>query len=83
MFGDSTLLPPIAAAGGYIVGFDWPAFTPALTEIRLLTALCRLAASSQRAVASGHRRLGRVVAVLLAPTGALPAGALHDGVCAA
>ena len=83
MFGDSTLVPTLAAAGGYIVGFDWPALTPALTQIRLLAALCRLAASSQLTVASGHWRLGLVVAVQFAPTGALPAGAPHDGVCAA
>ena len=83
MFGDSTLLPPLAATGGYIVSFDWPALTPALTHIRLLAALCRLAASSQRTVPSGHWRLGRVVAVQFTPIGAFPAGALHDGFCAA
>jgi hypothetical protein len=31
------MLLPIAASGGFLVSLDWPALTPALTEIRLFT----------------------------------------------
>ena len=44
----SALLHPVAASGGVLAYLDWPALTPALTEIRLLPAACRLAISCQR-----------------------------------
>jgi len=34
------LLHPVAASGGVLVRFDWPALTPALTGIKLLVAAC-------------------------------------------
>ena len=44
----SALLLPVAASGGFLACLDWPALTPALTEIRLLLAACRLAFSCHR-----------------------------------
>ena len=75
----SALLHRVAASGGLHVYLDWPALTPALTEIRLLVRVWRMAASSRHALPTGHSRLGRVVAVQFTPTGALPAGATHRG----
>ena len=34
----SALLHPVAASGGFLVRLDWPALTPALTEIKLLAS---------------------------------------------
>ena len=36
----SLRLHPVAASGGVLVHLDWPALTPALTEIRLLVPPC-------------------------------------------
>ena len=46
----SARLQPIAAYGGFPVGLDWPALTPALTEIRLFAPFGGLEASRQRNV---------------------------------
>jgi hypothetical protein len=70
---------PIAASGGVLVRLDWPALTPALTEIRLFASAAGSAGLSQRTMLRRHSRLGRVVAVQFTPTGALPAGAPHRG----
>ena len=44
----TALLHPVAASGGFLASLDWPALTPALTEIRRLLAACRLAFSCHR-----------------------------------
>ena len=59
----SAPLHPLAASGGVLVTLDWPALTPALTEIRLFVLLDCLAASSYGSTLSWNSRLGRVVAV--------------------
>ena len=46
MLAGSVMLQLFAASGGFLVCLDWPALTPALTEIRLLVLLCRLAVST-------------------------------------
>ena len=59
----SAPLHPLAASGGVLVTLDWPALTPALTEIRLFVFLDCLAASSHAIVLSRDLRPGRDMAV--------------------
>ena len=68
---------PFAAYGGFLVCLDWPALTPALTEIRLFVPFGCFAAARQRTALNGEPRLGLVVAVQLTPAGALSAGVPH------
>ena len=75
----SVRLQPIAAYGGFLVCLDWPALTPALTEIRLFVPFGCFAAARQYAAQVGVSRLVRVVAVQLTPAGALSAGEPHGG----
>ena len=63
---------------GVFVRLDWPALTPALTEIRLFVLLDWLAASCYGTALNWNSRLGRVGAVQFTPTGALSAGAPHS-----
>ena len=73
------MLLPFAASGGLLVPLDWPALTPALTEIRLFGVFAGFAVPSLHTALIGFSWLGRVVAVQFTPKGALPAGAPHGG----
>ena len=64
---------PLAASGGVIVGLNWPALTPALTEIRLFFPFGWLGVSSMHGGPLWNSRLGRVVAVQFTAIGALSA----------
>ena len=79
LFTRSALLHPLAASGGVLVLLDWPALTPALTEIRLFALPDCSVASIYGTTLSCDLRLGRLVAVQSTPTGALSAGVLHGG----
>ena len=74
---------PIAAFGGVLVQFDWPALTPALIEIRLFNSIDGLGVSSLDAGPSGNSRRCLLVAVQFTPTGALSAEVVHGGSFAA
>ena len=81
--GRQPAFPKRAAASsrrlcGVFVRLDWPALTPALTEIRIFVLLDRLAASCYGTALNWNSRLGRVGAVQFTPTGALSAGAPHS-----
>jgi hypothetical protein len=54
---------PLAAHGGVHVFLDWPAFAPALTEIRLFDLIDRSCACSSDAWPSKSSRFGPFVAV--------------------
>ena len=62
MLARSALLHPVAASGGFLVRLDWPALTPALTEIGLLLAASRMAFLCHRAAPNRYARLVRFVA---------------------
>ena len=73
----SARLQPFAAYGGFLVCLDWPALTPALTEIRLFVPFGCFAGARQRTALSGEPQPGHVVAVQLTPAGALSAEVPH------
>ena len=73
----SAPLHPLAASGGFIMRLDWPALTPALTEIRLFVPFAGFGVWSLHTGQNRNSRLGRLVVVQFTPTGALSAGAPH------
>ncbi len=54
LLAPSVLFHPLVASGGFIVRLDWPALTPALTEIRLfvptLGSVCRACTSCRAGI---------------------------------